>query len=128
MTNGREDSPPLVFSTLTPLPDPNVGELPPITVSTFTTRSPNNAPLANRASTSTYPNSEEYDEEREMEPRLVRVREATHVLRSGSPRVRRHKGRVVEFEEAPNKDGSRAEREFEGRRPPERSAEEGGSH
>nr|GEZ24701.1 hypothetical protein [Tanacetum cinerariifolium] len=45
-----------------------------------------------------------------------------------SPIKIKHKGRVVEFEEAPNKDGSRAEREFEGRRPPERSAEEGGSH
>ncbi|GJY93602.1 hypothetical protein Tco_0509384 [Tanacetum coccineum] len=53
MTNGREDSPPPGFLTLTPLPNPNVGELPPITASTFTTRSLNNTPLANRASTST---------------------------------------------------------------------------
>ncbi|GJU65429.1 hypothetical protein Tco_1247264 [Tanacetum coccineum] len=60
--------------------------------------------------------SKEYDEEREMEPKLVRVREATHVLRTRSPYVRRHKGRVVEFEEALNKDGSKAEREFDGRR------------
>ncbi|GKE81949.1 hypothetical protein Tco_1551949, partial [Tanacetum coccineum] len=43
--------------------------------------------------------SEEYDEEREIRP--VRVREATHVLRTGSPHARRHRGRVVEFEEAP---------------------------
>ncbi|GJW32549.1 hypothetical protein Tco_0052581 [Tanacetum coccineum] len=101
-------------------------------------RSPNNTPLTNHASTSANPNlvispafieattSEEYDEEREMEPRPVRVREATHVLRTGSPRARRHRGRVVEFEEAPNRDGSRVERESEGRRPLERRVEEGG--
>ncbi|GJX28427.1 hypothetical protein Tco_0236506 [Tanacetum coccineum] len=89
--------------------------------------SPNNTPLANRASTSANPNlfvsldfveenyevleslsrdhkrhvrnedlrteldyySEEYYEEREMEPRLVRVREATPIVRTGSPRVQR---------------------------------------
>ncbi|GJY17743.1 hypothetical protein Tco_0389234 [Tanacetum coccineum] len=55
--------------------------------------------------------SEEYDEEREMEPRPVRVREATHVLRTGSLRAWRHRGRVVEFEEALNRDGSMVERE-----------------
>ncbi|GKA71566.1 hypothetical protein Tco_0777705 [Tanacetum coccineum] len=52
MTSGREDSPLLGFSILTPLPGPNVGELPPITASTFTTRSPDNMPLVHRASTS----------------------------------------------------------------------------
>ncbi|GJU44378.1 hypothetical protein Tco_1201644 [Tanacetum coccineum] len=51
--------------------------------------------------------SEEYDKEREMEPRPARVRKATQVLRTGYPRVRRHRGRVVEFKEAPNRDGSR---------------------
>ncbi|GJZ02351.1 hypothetical protein Tco_0520312 [Tanacetum coccineum] len=71
------------FLTLTPLPGPNVGELPPITASTFTTRSPNNTPLTNRTSTSATPNLvisltfveanyEEYDEEREMDPRTAR--------------------------------------------------------
>ncbi|GJY66781.1 hypothetical protein Tco_0469019 [Tanacetum coccineum] len=117
-----------------------MGELTQITVSTFTTRSPNNTSLANRTSTSVNPNrviipafveanyevlesllkdhrrhvrnenlhteseyySEEYDEDKEMEPRPVRVREATP--------------------------GSRAEREFDGRRPSERRTEEGGSH
>ncbi|GKE38048.1 hypothetical protein Tco_1461453 [Tanacetum coccineum] len=138
MTSGREDSPPPGFSTLIPLPGPNVGELPPITTSTFTTRSPDNTPLVHRASTSANPgpvisptfieaNYEEYDEEREMEPRPTRVREATHVLRTGSPRVRRHRGRVIEFEEAPNKDESMVERESDGRRPSERRVEEGGS-
>ncbi|GJR06359.1 hypothetical protein Tco_0529343 [Tanacetum coccineum] len=139
----REDSPPPGFSTLTPLPGPNVGELPPITAFTFTTRSSDSTPLTNCASTSANTNlvitpafieanyevlesllrdrrrqvrnedirseldyySEEYDEEREMEPR----------------------GRVVEFEEAPNRDGNRVERESDGRRPSEQRVEEGGS-
>ncbi|GJT80981.1 hypothetical protein Tco_1055323 [Tanacetum coccineum] len=137
MTNGIEETPPPGFSTLTPLPGPNVGELPPLTVSTFTARSPENTPLTNRASTSTNLDhvicsafieanyevlesllrehrkqirnkdlrteldyySEEYDEEREMEPRHA------------------------QFEEAPN----RVERESDGRRPTERRIEEGGS-
>nr|GEY55723.1 reverse transcriptase domain-containing protein [Tanacetum cinerariifolium] len=156
---------PLGFSTLTLLPSPNVGELPPITASTFITRSPDNTPLVHRASTSANPDpvislafveanykvlesllrdrrrqvrnedlrtkfdyySEEYDEEREMEPRPTRVREATLALRTGSPPVRKHRGRVVEFEEAPNRDGSMVEMESDGRRPSERRVEEGGS-
>nr|GEU98640.1 hypothetical protein [Tanacetum cinerariifolium] len=63
-----------------------------------------------------------------MDPRKARVSEATPVLRTGSPRVRRYKGRVVEFKEAPNRDRSRVEREFDGRRLSERRAKEGGSH
>nr|GEU42379.1 reverse transcriptase domain-containing protein [Tanacetum cinerariifolium] len=55
MTNGREDTSPPGFLTLTPLPGLNVGKLPPITTSTFTARSPENTPLANRASTSANP-------------------------------------------------------------------------
>nr|GEV59167.1 hypothetical protein [Tanacetum cinerariifolium] len=62
-----------------------------------------------------------------MEPRPIRVRETTHVLRIGSLRVRRHRGRVVEFEDAPNRDGSRVERESNGRRPSKQKAEDGGS-
>ncbi|GJX77665.1 hypothetical protein Tco_0324476 [Tanacetum coccineum] len=64
--------------------------------------------------------NEEYDEEREMEPRPVRARATTLVLRTRSPRVRRHRGRVVEFEDAPNRDGSRVEKESDGRRPSKR--------
>ncbi|GKD75124.1 putative reverse transcriptase domain-containing protein, partial [Tanacetum coccineum] len=45
-----------------------------------------------------------------------------------SPRVRRYRGRVVKFEEAPNRDRSRVERESDGRRPSEQRAEEGGSN
>ncbi|GKB91865.1 hypothetical protein Tco_0964137, partial [Tanacetum coccineum] len=44
-----------------------------------------------------------------------------------SPRVQRHKGRVVDFEEAPNKDGSKVEREPDGRRTSKRRTKEGGS-
>ncbi|GJT76659.1 reverse transcriptase domain-containing protein [Tanacetum coccineum] len=54
MTNGREITPP-GFSTLTPIPGPNANELPPITTSTFTTKTPKNTPLAYRASTSANP-------------------------------------------------------------------------
>nr|GEU84145.1 ribonuclease H-like domain-containing protein [Tanacetum cinerariifolium] len=43
------------FLTLTPLPGQNVGELPPITAFTFTTNSPENTTLTNRASTSANP-------------------------------------------------------------------------
>ncbi|GKC55460.1 hypothetical protein Tco_1078205 [Tanacetum coccineum] len=96
-------------------------------------------PLANHASTSANPdlmiisafveaNYEEYNEEREMEPRLVRVRETTPVLRIGSLHVQRHRRRVVEFEDSSNRDGSRVERESDGRRPSERRAKDGGSH
>ncbi|GKF70543.1 hypothetical protein Tco_0203600, partial [Tanacetum coccineum] len=59
--------------------------------------------------------SEEYVEEREMEPKPTRMRKATHVFRTGSPRALRHKERVVEFKEATNRDGSRVERESDGK-------------
>ncbi|GJT10046.1 hypothetical protein Tco_0857088 [Tanacetum coccineum] len=126
MTSEREDTPPPGFSTLTPLPGANVGELPPITAFPFTTRSPENTPLAYRASTSANPDHE-YDKEREMELGQARVRETTPVLQTGSPRVRRRRERVVESEEAPNRDGSRVEREPKGMRPSKRRVEEGGS-
>ncbi|GJZ49748.1 hypothetical protein Tco_0603938 [Tanacetum coccineum] len=60
--------------------------------------------------------------------RLVRVRKTTPVLRIGSLHVQRHRGRVVEFEDASNRDGSRVERESDGRRPSERRAKDGGTH
>ncbi|GKB85302.1 hypothetical protein Tco_0957574 [Tanacetum coccineum] len=138
MIIGREDSPALGFSTLTPLPDPNIGELPPITASTFTTRSPDNTPLANidhkrhvrnedlRREFDYY--SEECDKEIKMEPLSACVREATPILRTGSSRIRIHRGRVIEFEEALNRDGSKVERESNSRRPSGRRAEESGSH
>ncbi|GJZ04460.1 hypothetical protein Tco_0537735 [Tanacetum coccineum] len=61
--------------------------------------------------------SEEYDKEREIEPRHVRVRETTSFLRTRSSRARRQRERVVEFEDTPNMEGSKVERKPEGIRP-----------
>ncbi|GJS12513.1 hypothetical protein Tco_0406985 [Tanacetum coccineum] len=148
-------TPPIGFSTLTPLPGLNANELPPITASTFTAKTLENVPLTNR--TSTLDNldpmispafveanyevlesilrerrrrmrnedlrtkleyfSEVYDEEREMEPRPTRAREATLILQVASLRIQRQKERAVEFEDAPNKEGGRVERNDEGGRP-----------
>ncbi|GJU63494.1 hypothetical protein Tco_1245329 [Tanacetum coccineum] len=69
--------------------------------------------------------SEEYDEDIKMEPRSAR---ATPILRVRSLRVRRPRGRVVEFLEAPNRDGSSLEGAFDGRRPSERRVEDGASY
>ncbi|GJR70125.1 reverse transcriptase domain-containing protein [Tanacetum coccineum] len=63
--------------------------------------------------------SEDYDEEREMEPRPEPNWEATLTLRLRSPMVRRQRERVVGFEEAPNREGSRRGRNAEGIRPSE---------
>ncbi|GJW63989.1 hypothetical protein Tco_0115873 [Tanacetum coccineum] len=68
--------------------------------------------------------SEDYDEEREMKPRPERTREVTPPLCMRSPRVRRQRERVVGFEEAPNKEGSRTRRNTEGNRPSKAEAEE----
>nr|GEY23622.1 hypothetical protein [Tanacetum cinerariifolium] len=72
--------------------------------------------------------SEEYDEEREMELRPARARETTLVLRTGSPRIQKHRGRVIEFEEALNMDGSRVERESDGKRHSKQRVEKYRSH
>ncbi|GJW70691.1 hypothetical protein Tco_0127608 [Tanacetum coccineum] len=61
--------------------------------------------------------SEDYDEEREMEPRLEPCRKATLTLRRRSPRVRRQRERVVGFEDAPNREGNRRGRNAEGHQP-----------
>ncbi|GJV08973.1 hypothetical protein Tco_1346629 [Tanacetum coccineum] len=54
--------------------------------------------------------------------------ETTRVLRTGKPpRAQRKMGRVVEFEDALNKDGGKVERESEGRRPLERRVEDNGN-
>ncbi|GJW74721.1 hypothetical protein Tco_0134091 [Tanacetum coccineum] len=55
MTSRIELTPPLGFSTLTPIPSSN--ELPPITVSTFTTTTLENTSLNNRVSTSANPDT-----------------------------------------------------------------------
>ncbi|GJV29964.1 hypothetical protein Tco_1386412 [Tanacetum coccineum] len=70
--------------------------------------------------------SEDYDEEREIEPRPERTRKVTPPLRTRSPRVRRQRERVVGFEEAPNREGSRTGRNTEGNRPLKDRAEENG--
>ncbi|GKA67591.1 hypothetical protein Tco_0767508 [Tanacetum coccineum] len=71
--------------------------------------------------------SEEYDEEREMEPRLEQNRETTPPLRMRSPRVPRQRERVVGFEESPSREGGRIERNVEGSGPSELGTRENGS-
>nr|GEZ78182.1 hypothetical protein [Tanacetum cinerariifolium] len=63
--------------------------------------------------------SGDYDEEREMGPRPEPNREATPTLQPRSPVVRRQRERVVGFEEAPNREGSRRGRNAESIRPSE---------
>ncbi|GKA87500.1 reverse transcriptase domain-containing protein [Tanacetum coccineum] len=60
--------------------------------------------------------SEEYDEEREMEPRPTQVREAIPISQAASSRVQRQRERVIEIKDAPNREGSRVERNDEGGR------------
>ncbi|GKB84351.1 hypothetical protein Tco_0956623 [Tanacetum coccineum] len=150
-----------------PIPIQNVStsELPLITTSIFAATTPENTPLAYRASTLANPIpmikpavieanyeilksllrerqkqirnedlrtelgyfSEEYDEEREMEPRPEKNRETTLPLCTRSPRVRRQRERVVGFEEATSREGGRIERNVEGSRPSELRERENGS-
>nr|GEU91477.1 putative reverse transcriptase domain, ribonuclease H-like domain protein [Tanacetum cinerariifolium] len=62
---------------------------------------------------------EDYDEEREMEPRPEPLREATPTLPLRSHRVRRQRERVVGFKDAPNREGNRRRRNAEGIGPSE---------
>nr|GEV78069.1 ribonuclease H-like domain-containing protein [Tanacetum cinerariifolium] len=68
--------------------------------------------------------SEKYDEEMEIKPRPTRAREATPVLQAASLRIRRQKERVVEFEDASNREVSRVKRNDEGGRPPRQRTKE----
>nr|GFA08609.1 hypothetical protein [Tanacetum cinerariifolium] len=61
--------------------------------------------------------SEDYDEEREMESRPEPNQEATPTLWPRSLVVHRQRERVVRFEEAPNREGSRRGRNAKGIRP-----------
>ncbi|GJR14076.1 hypothetical protein Tco_0796728 [Tanacetum coccineum] len=153
MTSEREITPPPGFSAM------------PTTTTMFAATTPENTPLAYRASTSTNPNpvispafveanyetlesllrdrrrqmrnndlrteleyfSEDYDEEREMEPRPEPARAVTPPLRAASPRVRRRRERVVGFEETQNRGESRVERSSEGGRPSEEASRGNGS-
>ncbi|GJY79606.1 hypothetical protein Tco_0485407, partial [Tanacetum coccineum] len=124
-------TPPPGFSTPPQIPNINTSERPHVTTTVFAATTPENTPFAYRASTLANPNPmispafveanyEDYDEEREMEPRPEPTREATPPIRLRSPGVRRQQERVVWFKEAPNREGRNAE----GSRPSEIEARE----
>ncbi|GJU90113.1 hypothetical protein Tco_1302536 [Tanacetum coccineum] len=131
----------------------------PITTTMFAATTPENTPMAYRASTSSNHNPlispafveanyeafesllrdqsrqmrnndlrtkleyfrEDYDEEREMEPRPEPTRAATPLLRVASPRIRRREKRIVGFEGAQSRGESRVKRNTKGGRPLEES-------
>ncbi|GJX31886.1 hypothetical protein Tco_0241741 [Tanacetum coccineum] len=135
MTNEREMTPPSGFSTSPQIPNNTTNERPPVITTVFSATTPKNTPFAYRASTSANPNPmiipafmeanyEDYDEEREMEPRPEPNSEATPTLQPRYPMVRMQRERVVEFEEAPNRKGSRGGRNAEGIRLSEIEARE----
>nr|GEU62686.1 hypothetical protein [Tanacetum cinerariifolium] len=68
--------------------------------------------------------SEDYDKEREIEPRPKPTRAATPPLRVESPRICRRGERTVGFEGAQSRGESRVERNTEGRRPSEEAPRE----
>nr|GEV70956.1 hypothetical protein [Tanacetum cinerariifolium] len=141
MTNKREITPPSGFSTPPQIPNVNTSERPPITTTVFAATTPENTPFAYHASTSANHNpmrnedlrtvleyfSEDYDEEREMEPRHEPTRDTTPPLQPRSPRVCRQRERVVGFKEAPNMEGSKAGRNTEGSRTSEIKTKENGN-
>ncbi|GJZ77273.1 reverse transcriptase domain-containing protein [Tanacetum coccineum] len=111
-------------------------ERPPVITTVFSASTLENTSFAHRASTSANPNpiispafveAKDYDEEREMEPRPKPNREATLTLLPRSLVVRRQQERVVGFEEAPNKEGSRGGRNAKGIRILEIEAREDGN-
>ncbi|GKA06307.1 hypothetical protein Tco_1167627 [Tanacetum coccineum] len=127
----------------------------PITTTMFSVTTPENTPMAYRASTSANPNSvirptfikanyealesllrdrrrhmhnndlrteleyfsEDYDKEREMEPRPKPTRAATPPPRVASPKICRRGERTLGFEGAQSRGESRVERNTEGERP-----------
>ncbi|GKB02091.1 reverse transcriptase domain-containing protein [Tanacetum coccineum] len=138
MTNGREMTPPLGFSTPPQIPNNTTSERPLVTTTVFAATTLENTLFAYHASTSTNPNPMispdfveanyeilDYDEEREMEPRTDPRREATSALRLRSHVVRRQRQRVVGFEDAPNREGNKRGRNAEGFRPLEIEARKG---
>ncbi|GKC95208.1 hypothetical protein Tco_1160650 [Tanacetum coccineum] len=123
-------TPPPGFSTPPQILNNTTTERPPMITIVFSATTLENTPFAYCASTSANPNPmispafveanyEDYDEEREMEPRPEPNREATPTLRLRSLVVRRQQERVVGFEEAPNREGSRRGRNAKGIRPSE---------
>ncbi|GKC77694.1 hypothetical protein Tco_1128468, partial [Tanacetum coccineum] len=93
-----------------------------MTTTVFAATNPKNTPFAYRASTSANPNPMICPERAKKADT-----EATPSLRPRSPEVRRQRKRVVGFEEAPNREGSRAGRNAEGSRPLEIEARENGN-
>ncbi|GJW61306.1 reverse transcriptase domain-containing protein [Tanacetum coccineum] len=93
-----------------------------MTTTMFAATNPKNTPFAYRASTSANPNPMICPERAKKADT-----EATPSLRPRSPEVRRQRKRVVGFEEAPNREGSRAGRNAEGSRPLEIEARENGN-
>ncbi|GKE61123.1 hypothetical protein Tco_1511490, partial [Tanacetum coccineum] len=123
------------FSTPPQIPNNTTNERSHVITNVFSTTTPENTPFAYRASTSANPNPmispafveanyEDYDEEREMEPRPEPNKEATPTLRPRSFVVHRQRERVVGIEEAPNREGSRGGRNDEGIRLSEIEAKE----
>ncbi|GJV56501.1 hypothetical protein Tco_0386364 [Tanacetum coccineum] len=121
MTSGSEITPPSGFSAI------------PITTTMLVATTPENTPMAYRASTSANPNlmrnndlrtkleyfSEDYDQEREMEPRPKPTRAATPLLQVASPRICRRGERTVGFKGAQSKGESRVDRNTKEGRPSE---------
>nr|GEW98288.1 hypothetical protein [Tanacetum cinerariifolium] len=126
------------FSTPPQIPNINTSERPPVTTTVFAATTPKNTPFAYCASTLANPNPmlsldfieanyEDYEEKREMEPRSGPTRETTPPIQPRSPKVRRQRERVVGFEKAPNREGSRAGRNAKGSRPLEIETRENGN-
>ncbi|GKB28800.1 hypothetical protein Tco_0868201 [Tanacetum coccineum] len=111
-------TPPPVFSTPPHILNVTTNERPPVTTTVFAATTPGTRHLLiirnEDLRTELEYFSEDYDEEREMEPRPERTREVTPPLRTRSPMVHRQRERVVGFEEAPNREGSRIGRNTEG--------------
>ncbi|GJR53467.1 hypothetical protein Tco_1403988 [Tanacetum coccineum] len=114
MTNGREMTPPPGFSTPPQIPNNTTSKRPHVIIIVFAATTPENMLFAYRASTSANPNPmisptfveanyEDYDEEREMEPRPEPNREVTPTLQLRSLVVLRQQERVVGFEKAPDR-------------------------
>nr|GEY80237.1 hypothetical protein [Tanacetum cinerariifolium] len=126
MTNGRETTPPPGFSTPPHIPNINTAERPPVTTTMFAATTHGNTPFAYRASTSTDPAPMISPAFVEANYEILESMEVTPPLHTRSPRVRRHRKRVVGFEEAPNRERSRIGRNIEGNRPSKAGAKENG--
>nr|GEV18695.1 putative reverse transcriptase domain-containing protein [Tanacetum cinerariifolium] len=130
----REITPPPDFSTPPQIPNIVTRERLPMTTTVFAATTPENTPSAYRASTSANPDPmsspafvEDYDEEREMEPRPEPKKEVTPPLWLRSHVVRRQRERIIGFEKAPKREGNKGGRNTEGSRPSEIKTRENGN-